>query len=46
MLSPGEALFIPPLWLHSVQGGPQGNAAVNVFWRVPFKDPTEIPNEF
>jgi len=33
MLSPGEVLYIPPLWLHSVQGGKQGNAAVNVFWR-------------
>jgi tRNA wybutosine-synthesizing protein 4 len=33
ILLPGELLYIPPLWLHSVQGGRQGNAAVNVFWR-------------
>lgn len=33
ILSPNEALYIPPLWFHAVQGIGAGNMSVNVFWR-------------
>ncbi|KAK5660880.1 hypothetical protein OQA88_12251 [Cercophora sp. LCS_1] len=32
-LTPGDALYIPPLWLHTAEANAQGSIAVNVFFK-------------